>query len=291
MDFSVFCREIYSLVSARLPLHLQVETDLRTILHQGGWYYPSSRDRNAYFFDCAGAYKHYVSGMELSLLADALEYAFFCRRWDAGLPLPDTLSKTASPRQWSLRIRPMEEVPLLPDSAYYLCWDRYILEACLRQDPALSYRCILPEDVAENVREESLFWEFFWNKLIRQDPPLIYAQMPSQGLRELKLHSPRSWPVRDSASLTYILTSRKIRHGASVIFYPRVLSRIHHILSDYYLLLTSPHEIRLFPGNSAYLRDSLQSMPEEKPPAFENRDTPFPAALYQYTVERGLTSC
>ena len=110
MDFSVFCREIYSLVSARLPLHLQVETDLRTILHQGGWYYPSSRDRNAYFFDCAGAYKHYVSGMELSLLADALEYAFFCRRWDAGLPLPGMLSKTASPRQWSLRIRPIPPI-------------------------------------------------------------------------------------------------------------------------------------------------------------------------------------
>lgn len=291
MDFSSFCREIYSLISARLPVHLQAETNLRTILHQGGWYYPSSRDRNAYFFDCAKAYKHYVSGMELDLVADALEHAFFCRQWEAGLPLMESSSNHANARQLSLRIRPAEDLSLLPGSAYYLCWNQYILEPCLRQDPVLSYRSLLPADVPENVREDSLFWEFFWNKLIRQDPPLIYALTPSRGLRELKLHMPKYWPVQDPARITYILTSRKVRYGAAVLFYPALLKRIHRILSDYYLLLSSPHEVRLFPGNSPYLRDALQANLEEKHPAFEAPDSHFPPALYQYTVERGLTSC
>lgn len=291
MDFSAFCREIYSLISARLPVYLQVETDLRTILHQGGWHYPSSREKNAYFFDCTRAYKHYVSGMELSLIADSMEHAFFCRQWDAVIRMAEPLSKAYSAKQWSLRIRPAEDISFLADSAYYLCWNQYILEACIRQDPALSFRSVLPEDLPEDCHEEVIFWEQFWKKLVRQDPPVLFALKSMNTLQELKLHAPKSWPSQDYASVTYILSSRNIRYGAAVIFYPGLLNRIHKTISDYYLLISSPHEVRIFPGNSSYLRDSLTAKLEEKLPASETQKNTFTTSLYQYTVERGLTSC
>lgn len=292
MDFTSFCREIYSLMLPRLPLQGQTVLSLTALARQGGWYYPSARDKHAFFFDCHSAYRAYLNGAEPVRIADAMESSFLESRWEAEGRVAETLSRANLTPEWGLRLSPLKESAYLPADAFYLCWGPYILEPCCRFDrsPSFRYHSLSPGELLPPLREERNFWPFFWRELIRQDPPRLFAPMPLMPPREIDLSRPEYPPDPTPKESSYILTSRKTRYGAAVLFYPGLLARIHRMLSDYYLLIASPHEAALFPGDGPFLKDALHSSLRERSRLSQTENT-FPPALCQYTVDRGLHLC
>lgn len=290
MDYSAFCREIYNLLSPRLPLRLQSESDSASLLRQGGWYYPSLRDKDAWFFDLQKAYSYFLSGTDCRVIADAMESAFLMHQWKKTEPFLNAPLSSSSSLRWSLRIRPVREAAFLPDNAHFLYWDKYILEACCRTEDSFEMHTLLSVEKDSRQQEGVYFWPLFWSELIRQDPPVLFSNHPHQIHKEINLTANPLGRMDYPKENSYILTSRRRQFGAAVLFYPGLLERIAAFLSGFLILLSSPHELILFPGKGMMMRDILEYALDEARAESPEEEKRFTPGLYQYTVGKGLFS-
>lgn len=267
MDHVSFCGEFYRLISVRLPSAVLPEQDPASLARHGGWHYPSVRDKNAYFFDCGTAYRQYLAGAPLTEIADAAEYDFLHHQWDLSAASVGHEITGAVRPQWALRLRPAAENQAGDLSPFCLCWDRYLLEPLCRflSSASFSFQSVRSEDLARLGTDEAGFWERFWKELPQQDPPELGGDL--------------------------ILTGRRGLYGAAVLFYPGLLSRLHGRFSDFRLLLSSPHEAVIFPAAGVPQNDGVRRPGARIPNADAAEEPGFVPALFQYTVETGLTPC
>ncbi len=267
MDHSSFCGEFTRLISARLPSAVIPDQDPSSIARHGRWHYPSVRDQNAYFFDCGTAYRQYLAGAPLAEIADAAEYGFLQHQWNVSAASAGQEIIGAVPPQWALRLRPASEDPAGDLSPFCLCWDRYLLEPLCRflLSASLSFQPVRAEDLARLGTDEAGFWERFWRELPQQDPPELGSDL--------------------------ILTGRRGLYGAAVLFYPGLLSRLYGRFSDFRLLLSSPHEAVIFPAAGVPQQDGTGRPGAWILSGAAAEAQGFVPALFQYTVEAGLTPC
>ena len=288
MDFSAFSSEIFHMLSERLPEAVICDCSPETAVHAGGWYYPSARERSAWLFDLKGAYHQYLSGASVCDIADAMEYDFLMHQWDLlAASLPDGLLSFPAP-EWALRLKDGGGGPER-GSSLSLFWDRYILEPCCRFLAAdslssLSFRPLTQESLARLETDEDGFWERFWREIVLQDPPVLLPPSSDAGSPPGKSPVPGGEDYR-------ILTGTRGLYGAAVIFYPGLLGGLHRQYGDFRLLITSPHEVLLYPrGNASAADETFIRLRAERETA-DSDGAAFLPGLYQYTVDAGLTPC
>ena len=299
MDYMSFSREIFRLISLRLPAALLPDPDPAFLSRYGGWFYPSARDPHAFFFDCRTAYRSYLAGATLSEIADALECDFLSHQWEACGIRARLLSPSGAGPQWALRLRSVTGSDPLPSRSLCLFWDRYALEPYCRflGSDSLQFRPVAEEDLALLSSGESAFWERFWRELAVQDPPELLA-VTEEGREaeavwdapEKVYNAPEEADAAGPPADCYLLSGRRGLYGAAVIFYPNLLRLLHRRFGCFRLLLSSPHEVMLFPEGGRYQPEDTVRM------LYEVREKSDPAgglvpALYQYTVDAGLTPC
>ncbi len=291
MDYTSFSREICHFISLRLPAALLPDPDPAFLSRCGGWFCPSARDPHAFFFDCRTAYRSYLAGASLSEIADALEFDFLSHQWEVlGIRTRLLRPADAGP-QWALRMRSVTGSDTLASRSLCLYWDRYALEPYCRflDNDTLQFRPVMKEDLALLNTGETSFWERFWRELAAQDPPELTA-VSEERMPETVWDQPEGAEAAVPPADCYTLSGRRGLYGAAVIFYPNLLRLLHQRFGSFRLLLCSPHEAMLFPEGGRYQPEDTVRM------LYEVREKSDPGgglvpALYQYTVDAGLTPC
>ena len=281
MDYTSFCGEIFRLLSARLPASMLPGQDPAETARTGGWYYPSARDRSAWFFDCRNAYRQYLAGVSVSAIADTMEYSLLLHQWDS---LPASLRPEPAggiTPEWALRLRPFSGPPPDPSASLCLLWDRYLMEPCCRflSSDSLLFQPVNLRDMDILGTDEAGFWARLWEELPLQDPPVLSAILPDGCFADVS---------SETSGQRCILTGQRGLYGAAVLFYPGLAARLNARFSGFMALVSSPHEAVLFPGDIVSSSEEafrlLYELREKAGPA----DTDLFPELYQYTVEAGL---